>query len=634
MKTIKLFSFLFSLLGCVMPPLFSQSPMLINQGQRKFVGKHLEYFIDTSQLLAIQDVKNQTFIPCPTEILNLGNIPHPVWMRISVFSDTEAELFLEINAPLLNVVEVYEMREDNAKVLFQGGSLKPYRERPIATETWLMTLPIKDSTPSTIYIKGQSIYPFQIPIVVSSKKEFIEDSLLHYLFWGIYMGVMLFAFIYNFFIYLSVRERSYLYYLLYIICSVAFYLGLEGFGFKFLWSNSPGFNPMIPVFVSLTNCTITLFTLRFLRIDKEQKVLYYLGWTFIAVFILLAILNLAGLFLVALMLSQLFSLLICFYFIAAGIISLRHGVRTAKYFLLGWSTFLIMVIVFILALNNVIPSNFFTTHGIFIGHMTEVLLLSFALADRINMLKTENEKKQKEIIIHLEENQQLQTKVNRELEQKVVERTEEVVAQKERAEKLLLNILPGKIAEELMQTGSAVPKQFNSVTVLFTDFANFTGISQSLTPKDIVDELNKNFTTMDHIIEKYGLEKIKTIGDAYLAVCGLPNETEDHAYQTVRAALEIRDYMVQKGNKFSIRIGVHTGQVVAGIVGVKKFAYDIWGDTVNTANRMESSSEPGKINISSVTYEIVKDAFRCTPRGKIEAKGKGVMDMYFVEEAI
>lgn len=634
MKTIKLLVFLINLLASAIAPLFSQKPILINQGQRKFVGRDMVYFIDSSQLLGIHEVKNKAFTPCPTEILNLGNLPYPVWMRFSVSSQTEQELFLEINAPLLNVVEVYESREDSTIVVFQGGSVKPYRERPVETENWLFPLPMNDSIPTTIYIKGQSIYPFQIPVAVSTKKKFVENSLLHYLFWGIYMGVMLFAFIYNFFIYLSVRERSYLYYLLYILSSVAFYIGLEGFGFKFLWSNSPGFNPMIPVFVSLTNCIITLFTLRFLRIDKDQKVLYYLGWIFIAIFILLAILNLAGVFVLALVLSQLFSLLICFYFIAAGIVSLRHGVRTAKYFLLGWSTFLIMVIVFILALNNAIPSNFFTTHGIFIGHMTEVLLLSFALADRINLLKSENEKKQKEIIIHLEENQLLQTKVNRELEQKVVERTEEVVAQKERAEKLLLNILPAKIAEELMSTGVAVPKQFNNVTVLFTDFENFTGISQYLTPKDLVDELHKNFTTMDRIIEKNGLEKIKTIGDAYLAVSGLPNETEDHAIRAVRAALEIRDYMVQDSNKFAIRIGVHSGQVVAGIVGVKKFAYDIWGDTVNTANRLESSSDPGKVNISSVTYELVKDVYRCTPRGKIEAKGKGVMDMYFVEEAI
>lgn len=631
MKNTKKFFLLFNLLLCATATLFSQNSVLINHGQGKFVGKELEYFVDTTQSLTIHEVKNKTFTPGSTEILNLGNIPYPVWIRFSVYSQTEPELFLEINAPLLKQVEVYELLNDSANVLFRGGSDIPYRERPAATENWLLTLPMKDSVPTTIIIKGQSIYPFQIPIVMSSKKKYVEDNLLHYLFWGIYMGVMLFAFIYNLFIYISVRERIYMYYLLYILCSVAFYLGLEGFGFKFLWPHSPGLNPMVPVFVSLTNCIITLFTLRLLRINKDQKVLFYMGWSFIVIFIILAIMNIAGKFVVALTLSQLFSLLICIYFISAGIISLRKGVPTAKYFLLGWSTFLILVILFILALNNVIPSNFFTTHGIFIGHMTEVLLLSFALADRINLLKSENEKKQKEIIIQLEENQQLQTKVNRELEHKVAERTEEVVAQKERSEKLLLNILPEKIAEELMQTGVAIPKQFNSVTVLFTDFENFTGISQQLTPKDLVDELNKNFTMMDRIIEKNGLEKIKTIGDAYLAVSGLPDETEDHAHRAITAALEIRDYMLQDGNKFSIRIGVHSGQVVAGIVGVKKFAYDIWGDTVNTANRMESSGEPGKVNISSVTYEMVKDKFRCTHRGKIEAKGKGVMDMYFVE---
>jgi class 3 adenylate cyclase len=265
------------------------------------------------------------------------------------------------------------------------------------------------------------------------------------------------------------------------------------------------------------------------------------------------------------------------------------------------------------------------------GHMTEVLLLSFALADRINTLKIENENKQKEIILQLEENQKLQTKVNRELEQKVSERTAEVVAQKDRSEKLLLNILPAKIADELMQTGFSIPKLFNHVTVIFTDFENFTGISETLSPEELVEEINKNFTKMDQIIEKYGLEKIKTIGDAYLAVCGLPNETEDHAERVVNAALEIRSYMLQQDNKFGIRIGVHSGQVVAGIVGVKKFAYDIWGDTVNTASRLESKGEVGKVNISEATYELVKDKYKCMYRGKVEAKGKGEINMYFVE---
>ncbi|MBX2930538.1 MAG: tetratricopeptide repeat protein [Chitinophagaceae bacterium] len=205
--------------------------------------------------------------------------------------------------------------------------------------------------------------------------------------------------------------------------------------------------------------------------------------------------------------------------------------------------------------------------------------------------------------------------------------------EKKKSENLLLNILPTEVAEELKEKGSADAKQFDEVSVLFTDFVHFTQTSEQLSPQQLVQELNECFTAFDNIIEQNGLEKIKTIGDAYLAVCGLPNENEQHAKKTVQAALEIRDFIAkrkQTEKTFDIRIGIHSGSVVAGIVGVKKFAYDIWGDTVNTAARMESSGEAGKINISAKTYQLIKDDFEFEYRGKIDAKGKGEIDMYFV----
>lgn len=205
-----------------------------------------------------------------------------------------------------------------------------------------------------------------------------------------------------------------------------------------------------------------------------------------------------------------------------------------------------------------------------------------------------------------------------------------VKIEKKRSEDLLLNILPEEVVEEIKLTGSAVAKQYNDVTVLFTDFVNFTGISQQLSPSELVAEIHKNFTAFDDIIEKNGLEKIKTIGDAYMAVCGLPNISNDHALRVVKAAIEIRDYVNKSNGLFQIRIGINSGEVVAGIVGVKKFAYDIWGDTVNTASRMEANSESGKINISGSTYSLIKNEFNCEYRGKISTKGKGEVDMYFV----
>lgn len=215
-----------------------------------------------------------------------------------------------------------------------------------------------------------------------------------------------------------------------------------------------------------------------------------------------------------------------------------------------------------------------------------------------------------------------------------------IAKEKKRSEELLLNILPSEVADELMEKGSAEAKLINEVSVLFTDFKGFTQLSEKMSPTELVSEINECFSAFDHIMEKHGIEKIKTIGDAYMAAGGLPTANATHSFDVVRAALEIQKFMNELKTRkiaegklfFEIRIGIHTGPVVAGIVGVKKFAYDIWGDTVNIASRMESSGEIGKVNISESTYEYVKDKFTCTPRGKIEAKGKGEVLMYFVTQ--
>ncbi len=208
--------------------------------------------------------------------------------------------------------------------------------------------------------------------------------------------------------------------------------------------------------------------------------------------------------------------------------------------------------------------------------------------------------------------------------------------EKQRSEDLLLNILPAEVADELKNKGTAAARYFDNVTVMFTDFVNFTQAGERMSPQELIDELHTCFKTFDELITKYNIEKIKTIGDAYLAVSGLPIADAKHAENIVRCAIEINTFMrnrqQQLGDKtFEVRIGIHSGSVVAGIVGVKKFAYDIWGDTVNTAARIEENSASGKINISQTTYELVKDKFACTYRGNIVAKNKGELSMYFVE---
>ncbi len=225
------------------------------------------------------------------------------------------------------------------------------------------------------------------------------------------------------------------------------------------------------------------------------------------------------------------------------------------------------------------------------------------------------------------------------LEKKVAKRTADLRKEKEISEKLLLNILPYETTLELKKNGFAKAKDYNVVTVLFTDFVNFTKYSEGLNSQELVTEIDFYYSAFDKIISKYEIEKIKTIGDSYMCAAGLPVKNFTHAKDAVNTALDIRDFVEEikrkriKENKhyFDIRIGLHSGPVVAGIVGIKKFAYDIWGDTVNIASRMESSCEAGKINISKATYQLVKQDFECMHRGVVEVKNKGKIDMYFVE---
>ena len=211
--------------------------------------------------------------------------------------------------------------------------------------------------------------------------------------------------------------------------------------------------------------------------------------------------------------------------------------------------------------------------------------------------------------------------------------------QKLEIENLLMNILPAKVAKELREDGRASTRYFKNVSVLFTDFKDFTKISEGLTPNELVAELNEFFNAFDAIIEKNYLEKIKTIGDAYMCAGGLPSINKTHPVNAINAGLEMQKFMERTNKKrkesglipWELRIGIHSGPVTAGVIGKKKYAYDIWGSTVNIASRMESKGEVGKVNISASTFALVKDKFNCLYRGKLSAKNIGEIDMYFIE---
>lgn len=219
------------------------------------------------------------------------------------------------------------------------------------------------------------------------------------------------------------------------------------------------------------------------------------------------------------------------------------------------------------------------------------------------------------------------------------ERNKQLDKERQRSDELLLNILPHDVMEELKQTGRTRARHYECVSVVFTDFKDFTKVSEVLSPQELVNTIDEYYEAFDNLLNRFGAEKIKTVGDAYICALGIPLETKDNAIKAVELSLAIMEEVNRIRVKlkredrpaFDIRIGVHTGPLIAGVVGIKKFAYDIWGDTVNTAARMQESGEPNRINISQATWQYVHEQFPCTYRGKIHAKNKGEIEMYFVE---
>ena len=210
--------------------------------------------------------------------------------------------------------------------------------------------------------------------------------------------------------------------------------------------------------------------------------------------------------------------------------------------------------------------------------------------------------------------------------------------EREKSERLLLNILPADVARELKEHGRTRPQRYESASVLFTDFEGFTQIAAELSPEELIGELDRCFSYFDQVSERYGLEKLKTIGDSFMCAGGIPVTNRTHAVDCVLAALEIQAFMnrmkeikAEQGLPYwELRLGIHSGPLVAGVIGEKKFAYDVWGDTVNTASRLESGGVAGRVNVSSETHALVRDFFECEYRGRVPAKHKGEVDMYFV----
>jgi class 3 adenylate cyclase len=467
-------------------------------------------------------------------------------------------------------------------------------------------------------------------------------------------GMLLALSLYNLLVAQSTRDNAYLFYGLYLFALAISLLGLMDPYASYLNQFFLPDHPALAMWVKRVSDPVAwILLLLFDRAFLEMR-RYLPTWdkVFIAMAVLVALWDLSGIFPWYNELDNAFTRafgwvadvqnhVLVLMGVIAGIIRYRQGFEPAKYFVAAQ---IILAIATNLQLHptdspwnplHYLPDGAFwryvTNEQLWIGAAIEAIIFSMGLSHRINLLRAtvarqtlEAEQERKRVAIEHKER----------LEVEVAERTQELRAEKENADRLLHNILPVDVADELIANGSTQPQRYEEVSILYTDFKGFTNAVASLPAKRVVEELNDIFQHFDDIIDACGIEKIKTIGDAYMIAGGLPRPLPDHAERCVDTALRMLAYIEERNKtsalKWSMRAGIHSGAVVAGVVGKRKFTYDVWGDTVNIASRMESAGEPGRVNVSAYTYDLVKSKYKGEYRGKLDAKGKGEIDMYFV----
>lgn len=572
------------------------------------------------------------------------------WLKVTFRSDLIGE---ELVLPLrhVDILNVYSEHSSLGFVTATSGENINFAQRQIPFgELPVVSFKVPES--GTVYFQliGTSYYSRSFRSISALKFEF-KESFLNTIdqsryFHGIFLGVMVAMMIYNLFIYFVYKDSMYLVYTVFMFSQTIYHLSITGFLREFFFPNLPLLAKYAPFFIAGLSLICFIWFSQVYLVAKKYAPKLNLALNILTLFIILTTsigffykIQLAN---SILLLSGVVMISIAF---AIAIVAYRKKYRPAIFFLIASVLAYFGYFLFTMSRLGFIPSVFVTRYSFQILVAVQSLLFALGLGDRMNRIKKElainkirqaNLKREKEA-----ELKRVLERQNEVLEKKVIERTSEleeknriveqdreiILEERQKSDKLLRNILPDSIASRLKSGEEMIADHFDEVSVFFSDIVGFTHLSKSMKPNDLVNLLNELFSEFDALADLHGLEKIKTIGDAYMCVSGLPIPAQDHATKMASFAIDIVDKIQElnkKNNaKLAVRIGVHSGPVVAGVIGHRKFAYDLWGETVNIASRLETQGVSMKIYCSEEFKNLVGAPFEFDPIGKIELKGIG-----------
>ena len=624
------------------------------------VMEEISYRDDTADTSSFERVMvaNEGWVSQKEKPFSSGGAPVRIWAKYDVpVAAVARRVFLRATA--WESAEYFIVRDGLLVTRHKVGTLVPLSERtahvtmtPAAFHAGLVALDLPAHSQVTVFARLSTENRF-LPVTnlkfsLWDAKQVEEGELRDRYSQGIFFGVVLLLVVYNLTLFcLNLRQLSYLYYVIAVVLGTVILHGiLYGMTLEFLWPNHPAWD----YYAMWTAIPLTVWSfVQFVRHYLNARAHFHrsdiaLKWVGVAGLILLPIyllpfaanrpLSMDFILLSILLVASIATLLI----LGVTLLALIKRHPLARLFFAAMLFSGVGSTITFGAWFGVLPEIEWSFNANQIGGALTGILLSMGMGFRMRHLHQELADKQIEDerlrAEHEREKRELIEAQSRGLEAKILERTFELAATQEKSDALLANILPQAIIEELKAKGHSEPRRFEEASILFTDFSGFTQAVSTIPPKRLVQELDEIFRGFDDIMVANGLEKIKTIGDAYMAAGGLPVAAENHALRCVRAGLALTQFIETRNQtaamKWGLRVGVHSGAVVAGIVGKNKYAYDVWGDTVNIASRLESAGEVSKVNISAYTFELVQAFFECEYRGKLAAKGKGEIDMYFV----